>query len=520
MKVLMLSTDRKIFEDNSAVRQRMVEYGRLFERLDIVVFSKGNFQPARQQGEFPISNVQISDNVWVYPTNSRSKAFYVFDAFKIGRKIIENYRDVVISTQDPFETGIVGVLLKLRYKLSLQIQVHTDFANRYFVTHSLLNFIRFPLGLFVLSFADSVRVVSKRIEKSIHSLTHNISILPILTSPLASHSPLLHKEKEENKEINFLTVARLEKEKDLETAIYAFKKVLEKIEVEDPERSQRALFTVVGEGGEINKLKHLCKTLNIEKQVIFAGWQDNLENYYKNVDIYISTSLYEGYGMSTVEAASFGLPLVLSDTGVAQDIFKDNQEAFICKQKDVSSFAKAMIRLASNKNLMKKMGQLAREAVIKHQISYPEYLDKYKNSIQQALNFYNFEHGIFKRNILLRYLVAGATSTSVNIGLLYILTDIFGIWYLYSSLFSFIVAVGLSFILQKFWTFNDGEIKKVHHQLISFLSVALLGIFINTIFMYIFVDIFDIWYILAQIITGGFIMILNFLMYKFFIFNK
>ncbi|MBU1557588.1 hypothetical protein KKC45_01355, partial [Patescibacteria group bacterium] len=78
MKVLMISTDRKIFEENSAVRQRMVEYGNMTEGLHIIVLSKKvNFERRLLGG-----------NVSVYPTSSRNKFFYIFDAIRIGRKIV------------------------------------------------------------------------------------------------------------------------------------------------------------------------------------------------------------------------------------------------------------------------------------------------------------------------------------------------------------------------------------------------------------------------------------------------
>ncbi|MEK7642537.1 MAG: glycosyltransferase [Patescibacteria group bacterium] len=513
MKVLSIGTDRKIFEEGSAVRERAIKYGKLFDELHMVVFSTRimNYE----------SRIKISENVFVYPTNSRNKLLYISDAFKISKPIIHNsdpiIQDLVISAQDPFETGIVGLLLKLRYGLSLQIQLHTDFANKYFIIHSFLNFLRFPLGLFVLSFADSVRVVSNRIKRSINSLSHNIVVLPIYTH--INELRIKNYELSKNSEIiKFLTVARLEKEKDLETAIKAF--ALADLDVEDPERSRRTVFTIVGDGSERESLELLAKSLEIEHKVKFVGWQSDLTEFYQNADIYISTSLYEGYGMSVVEAASYGLPLVLSDAGVAGDFFKDKEEALICKQKDVNGFAQAMSLLLPDLVLRKNMGQKAKEAVSKYKISYSEYLEKYKNLMKQAQDFHNLNYGLFKKNILLRYLVAGIIAASTNIGLLYIFTDIFKIWYLYSSLLSFVIAVVLSFILQKFWTFNDRETEKVHHQFGRFLGVAILGIGINTVCMYILVDILSIWYIFAQIITGAIIAIFNFLMYKFFIFRQ
>ena len=508
MKVISISTDSKIFKEGSAVRQRIVEYGKLFEKLDIVVFSK-------RDTENELRVTKIAENVFVYPTNSRNKLFYVWDAFLIIRKLIENYKlkiensgNVVITSQDPFETGIIGLIIKFFYKLPFQVQVHTDFMNRYFITHSVLNFIRFPLGLFVLSFADSVRCVSERVAKSIHTLSHNISVLPVQTE-------LKEREVEtgeDSKKITFLTVARLEKEKDLGTAIKAFKQAVD--------NGVEAEFVIVGDGSQRRSLEALAKSLELGDEVKFVGWQKNLEEFYGRAHIYLSTSLYEGYGMSMVEAAQYGLPLVISDAGVAGELFFDKQEAFVLKPKNIRGFIEAMIQLAENADLRDIMGSKAKVAAQNSLVSGEKYLERYQNSVYQAKAHHAQNLNIFKKNILARYLVAGFTGAGTNIGLLYILTDIVGIWYLYSSAMSFVVAVVVSFMLQKFWTFADQNVEKVHHQFARFLGVALFGIIINTACMFFLVDVIGLWYILAQIITGALIAIINFLMYKFLIFNK
>lgn len=504
MKVISIGTDRKIFEDGSIVRERQIEYGKLFEELHLIVFTPNNVK---------FQDQKLSPNVFIYPTKTRLRFFYFFDFLRIVKNIKKNKNknDFVLSTQDPFETGLVGLILKLVYRLPLQIQVHTDFANRYFITHSSLNFIRFPLGLITLSFADSIRTVSERIAKSVHSLSHNISVLPVFTikSESGNSKSEIGTEKEA---IKFLTVCRLEKEKDLETAIIAFKKVLD--------TGMKAEFIVVGDGSQRNNLENLCRELKIENEIKFEGWQNNLNKYYGKADIYISTSLYEGYGMSMVEAASFGLPLVISEAGVAGDYFRDEENAFVCRPKDLESIAQGMIKLSSSLELRKIMGGKARIEVKRREINKEEYLLKYKESLQVAIDYDGLGLGIFKKNILLRYLVAGFTGAFTQIGLLYVFTDVVGLWYIYSTLLSFASAMVVSFVLQKTWTFGDGNIDSAKTQFAGYTVVALLGIVINTTFMYIFVDLFRIWYILAQIMVGAIIASFNFLMYKFFIFNK
>jgi glycosyltransferase involved in cell wall biosynthesis/putative flippase GtrA len=503
MKVISISNDRKILEENSAIRRRMVEYGKLFERMDMIVFSKRNFL-------FPISNFQLSDKVYVYPTNSRNRLMYLFDSFRIIRKLILNPKlkieNCVVTTQDPYETGFVGLLLKLFYRIPLQIQVHTDFANRYFITHSLLNMIRFGLAEIILSFADSVRVVSRRIARSVHNDPKYVSVLPIY----AEVRNTKHNGRKDHDKITFLTVGRLEREKDVSTAIKAFKKVLDSGIV--------AEFVIVGEGSERKYLELLAEELQIKEKVIFTGWQDPNE-YYKHADVYLSTSLYEGYGLAIVEAAMHSLPLVISDAGVAGELFRDEVEALICRQRDEEAFARAMRRLALPE-LRERMGELAKGAAVQSQISYDEYLEKYNDSVVSAITASREGGSIFRKNILLRYLVAGLSGAGVNISLVFIFTHYFKVIYIYSSGLAFLLSIAISFALQKFWTFGERSFARVHRQFARYMLMALLGLLVNTISMYVLVEILLIWYILAQVITNAFIAVFNFITYRFFIFHK
>lgn len=501
MKLISIGTDRKILEEGSAVRQRNIEYGELFEELHIIVFGINQKSKVKRQ--------KISDNVWVYSTNSKNKLAYLLDAYRLAKNIIREIgkEGVVVTTQDPFETGLVGLLLKLVYKLPLNVQIHTDFANRYFILHSLLNTIRFAIGEVVLSFADSVRVVSERVKRSVHNDPELISVLSIWVEKPKVQSP---KPKPNTDKIKFLSIARLEREKDLGTAIRALKKVLD--------TGVDAELVIVGDGSEGVSLERLARELNIEKRVTFAGWRSDLSKFYAEADAYISTSLYEGYGMSMVEAAFYGLPLVISDTGVAGELFTYGKEAIICKRGDVEDFSQAMRLLARNIELRYKMGSLARQAVEGSYITKEQYLNKWREAMEFAVR--GARLSFFKKNILARYLVAGITAASSNIVLLYVFTDILDIWYLFSSTLSFIIGITLSFILQKFWTFGDRQVEGAHYQFSKYLGVGILGIMINTTSMYIMVDWLDIWYILAQIITGVFIAVFNFIMYKFLIFKK
>jgi len=126
---------------------------------------------------------------------------------------------------------------------------------------------------------------------------------------------------------------------------------------------------------------------------------------------------------------------------------------------------------------------------------------------------------LLKYKRIIKYLIAGGTAAFVDLGLLYFFTDILEIWYLISASLAFIIAFFVSFFLQKFWTFRDRDKEIMYKQMGLYLVVAIVNLLINAALMYIFVDGFKIWYMLAQFLISGLIAIESYWVYKIFIFN-
>ena len=119
-----------------------------------------------------------------------------------------------------------------------------------------------------------------------------------------------------------------------------------------------------------------------------------------------------------------------------------------------------------------------------------------------------------------RYVVAGLISVSINIGLLYSLTEFAGLWYLFSSTIAFVIAVVVSFTLQKFWAFKEHSTDELAKQASIFISLALLNLAFNAGLMYTLVELVFVPYILAQIIVGALIALWSFFAYHFLIFKR
>jgi len=83
----------------------------------------------------------------------------------------------------------------------------------------------------------------------------------------------------------------------------------------------------------------------------------------------------------------------------------------------------------------------------------------------------------------------------------------------------FVLAVVVSFVFQKFWTFQDHSRDFIHKQAWTYLFVAVTNTIINTIFVYSLVEYAGFHYLWAQFVSNVIIACESFFVYKKFIFH-
>jgi putative flippase GtrA len=124
------------------------------------------------------------------------------------------------------------------------------------------------------------------------------------------------------------------------------------------------------------------------------------------------------------------------------------------------------------------------------------------------------------KGIVIRYLISGGTSTSVDLALLYIFTEYFRMGNNISVALAFIFAFVVSYFMQKYWTFQDGNTDGMHKQAAAYFGVAVFNLFFNSFLVYLFTEKIGFWVLYSQIITSLIIAVSSFFIYRRFIFTK
>lgn len=314
MKILMFSSDPNISDKNSAAAKRMVEYGEMVKKLTIFVL-------VREEKE----DIKLSDKVRVRVFSGRFRRF--FDAFFAARAIFKLEKYDLIVAQD-IEHASLAWKLSLWHKVPWQMQIHADIFSPYFWRQSFFNKLRVITAKILLPRAACIRVVSERIKQSILKAKSwklkAITVLPIYVDvEKIKKTEQKFNLREVYPEFDFviLVAARLTKEKNVALAIEAMKDIV----VKHP----KAGLVIVGDGPERKNLEYRIKNYKLEDNVLLEGWQEDLISYYKSADCFLLTSNYEGYGMAVVEAMAAGLPIVMTNVGVAGELVKNGEGGFL-----------------------------------------------------------------------------------------------------------------------------------------------------------------------------------------------
>jgi len=118
------------------------------------------------------------------------------------------------------------------------------------------------------------------------------------------------------------------------------------------------------EDSRIAKLNHLASRLGVERQVHFRGKvsSKDLETLLTSANLFVSSSIYEGYGLSTIEAMSSGTVPVVTRVGIHPHIIENGKTGFLVDG-DVSSFVRGLrAALELDVVTLESMGALARRA--------------------------------------------------------------------------------------------------------------------------------------------------------------
>jgi len=145
-------------------------------------------------------------------------------------------------------------------------------------------------------------------------------------------------------------------------------------------------FELAGEGPEFENISERIHLYGLRDVFRLKGFMGNMSHFYNGLDLYINTSLHEGFPMSVLEALAHGLPVVAPKEGGIKEVVTDGLQGFLIEGRDPKRFAQKCLAIYKDRNLRQKMGTASREKVAREysfQTMAGKYYELYSNILSQ-----------------------------------------------------------------------------------------------------------------------------------------
>lgn len=163
-----------------------------------------------------------------------------------------------------------------------------------------------------------------------YGIDNEIQVVPSGIALEQHHCRLTEEERKQKRELLeipenhqvLLNLGRLGTEKNLEELLEFFSVALL--------HNHNLTFLIVGDGPDKDNLEQMATNLGIGAHVIFAGMVDpsEVQEYYQLADVFVSASTSETQGLTYIEAAANGLPLLCRRDDCLNDVIKDGVNGY------------------------------------------------------------------------------------------------------------------------------------------------------------------------------------------------
>ena len=133
--------------------------------------------------------------------------------------------------------------------------------------------------------------------------------------------------------------------------------------VELKKRKQNFKIIIAGEGRLEAQLREYARSSGVEDRIVFLGFIEDMKSFMDSVDIFVLTSLWEGFGYVIVEAMANAKPVLAFDISSNPEIIDDGKNGYLIPPFDIGLLSDRVVQLIENRQLREQFGDFAKESV-------------------------------------------------------------------------------------------------------------------------------------------------------------
>jgi glycosyltransferase involved in cell wall biosynthesis len=351
LRVLSLGYTRSLWdarETNDNVRLRA--YAAAIGRYTLVVNSR------RRHRLHPL---QVAENCRAIATGGWTPFDNFIRLLLIGHRELRRQPYDVIQAQDPSYMGMVAWLLGRWHGVRVNVCVYGP--NPYdiqFLGTSWLNRMLAPVARFVLQRCEGIQVDGRLAAESLqqHGIpARKIHRKPMIPSDVEEFFRIERPLRVGVEPVTLLFAGRLVPQKNLGWLLRVFAEVRRRA-------ARPVCLRLVGAGPQREVLVQQVREAQLEDAVVLPGSQDRagMVQEFRQADVFVLPSTYEGYPRVLIEAAAAGLAAVSTRVGGADEMIRDGETGYIIAHGDEPGFTAALVDLVDGVAPRERMGQAAR----------------------------------------------------------------------------------------------------------------------------------------------------------------
>lgn len=125
----------------------------------------------------------------------------------------------------------------------------------------------------------------------------------------------------------------------------------------------RFRLLIAGDGDLLGELRARAAELDVQDRVHFLGFVEDVPGFLAGIDVFLLSSLWEGFGYVIAEAGAARRPVVAFDVSSNPEIIEHGTSGYLVPPGDVDAFAARVRELMMDEELRRRMGQAARRLV-------------------------------------------------------------------------------------------------------------------------------------------------------------
>lgn len=120
---------------------------------------------------------------------------------------------------------------------------------------------------------------------------------------------------------------------------------------------------IAGKGRLKKRIEEYAESLGVSGRIVFTGFSRNIKSFMESIDLFVLTSLWEGFGYVLVEAMASKKPVIAFAHSSNPEVVEDGRSGFLVPFADMESMATHIIRLAGDPEERNSLGRNARRIV-------------------------------------------------------------------------------------------------------------------------------------------------------------